>query len=57
MMTQLSIQLPDSVKAIAESRASSGHFSVNAYVESLIIADSAEDFEAPEIYEFDRRNI
>ena len=47
-MVQLNIWLPENVKAVAEARAArAGHGSVDAYVESLILADAAEDFSGP----------
>ena len=47
-MSTLNIQLPPKVKAAAESRAAEGHCTVDAYLESLIIADATDDFGAPE---------
>jgi hypothetical protein len=48
-MARLSIQLPEEVKAIAETRAAaSGHASLDEYLEWLIRADAGDDFGAPE---------
>ena len=47
-MTKIHLQLPEKVKAAAESRAAAVHSTVDAYVESLIIADGAEDFGVPD---------
>lgn len=48
-MVRLNIQISETVREVAEARASeAGHRSLDAYVESLILADASADLSAPE---------
>ncbi len=48
-MARLNIQISETVKEVAEARASeAGHRSLDAYIESLILADASEDLSDPE---------
>ena len=47
-MSTIHIQLPEKVRAAAESRAAQDNFTLDEYLESLIIADATDEFCAPE---------